>query len=82
MIEDTTPLGKSVEEVERESGNLDPDRSSDVERGGLGGVIIPPTGLGGAGGTATGTGMGVPIIPTGQRTERTDGQDEDQEGEG
>ncbi|WP_216318037.1 hypothetical protein [Deinococcus aestuarii] len=63
MMEDTTPLGKSVEEIERDSGNLDPARTSD-DSGTQGGVVIPPTGLGGAGGTVTGTGMGVPVIPT------------------
>ncbi|GHF42774.1 hypothetical protein HNQ07_002077 [Deinococcus metalli] len=62
-MEDSTPLGKSVEEIERESGNLDPDHQSSGEPRPHLGVIIPPTGLGGAGGTATGTGMGIPMIP-------------------
>jgi hypothetical protein len=63
-MEDTTPLGKSVEEIERESGNLDPDHQHSGDHHTPMGVIIPPTGLGGAGGTATGTGMGIPMIPT------------------
>ncbi|MEF2279108.1 hypothetical protein V3W47_12430 [Deinococcus sp. YIM 134068] len=80
MMEDTTPLGKSVEEVERESGNLDSSRTADSEPGTQGSVIIPPTGLGGAGGTATGTGMGVPVMPTVDRSGQANGRDEDGEG--
>ncbi|THF85528.1 hypothetical protein E7T09_16375 [Deinococcus sp. KSM4-11] len=63
MMEDTTPLGKSVEEIEQESGNLTPDHQ-DRHQQPVVGVMIPPTGLGGAGGTATGTGMGIPMMPT------------------
>ena len=80
MMEDTTPLGKSVEEVERESGNLDSSRNADEEREGTVGVIIPPTGLGGASGTATGTGFGVPVMPTVDRSGQANGRDEDGEG--
>lgn len=81
MMEDTSPLGKSVEEVERDSGNREPDRTSDGEQGVQGGVIIPPTGLGGAGGTATGTGMGVPVMPTVDRSGSTERGSTDGEGE-
>ncbi|WP_412030584.1 hypothetical protein [Deinococcus yunweiensis] len=62
MIEDTTPLGKSVEEIEQESGNREPDHPGGGEHRPTVGVMIPPTGLGGAGGT--GTGMGIPMMPT------------------
>lgn len=76
MTKDTSPLGKSVEEIERDGGNRDPDRTADGEPQAPGGVIIPPTGLGGAGGTATGTGMGVPVMPTADRSGSTDGEGE------
>lgn len=76
MMEDTSPLGKSVEEIERDSGNLDPSRNTDGEPGTQGTVIIPPTGLGGSSGTAaTGTGMGVPVMPTVDRSGQADGDE-------
>ncbi|BDP41241.1 hypothetical protein DAETH_12100 [Deinococcus aetherius] len=76
MIEDTSPLGKSVEEIERDSGNLDPDRNADEGEGVQGGVIIPPMGLGGTSGTAaTGTATGVPMMPIVESAERTDGDE-------
>lgn len=51
MIEDTRPLGKSVEESGRDSGNLDFERNAGGEEEVQGGVMIPPVSLGGSSGT-------------------------------
>ncbi|WP_102128057.1 hypothetical protein [Deinococcus planocerae] len=75
MTKDTSPLGKSVEEIERDSGNRDPERNSDGEGATQESGIIPPTGLSGTGGTVAGTGLSVPVIATVDRTGQADGDE-------
>ncbi|MFC4427294.1 hypothetical protein [Deinococcus navajonensis] len=64
-LKDTRPLGKSVEEIERESQNLVNPPAPEQPGAGLGTAAVPPINSTGTWSSQTGIGASAPEVPVG-----------------
>lgn len=64
-LKDTRPLGKSVEEIERESQNRVNPPAVDHHGPGLGAAVVPPVNSTGTWPSQTAIGASTPEVPVG-----------------
>ena len=64
-LKDTRPLGKSVEEIERESQNRVNPPAIEQHGSGLGAAVVPPVNSTGTWPSQTGIGASTPEVPAG-----------------